>query len=75
MKKWYVVDDCISSKGETFTHPAESREQALEKALAEWDHLSEHDKEIRDAFYIGYADSDDDGCVDFETMTDITDIK
>jgi len=74
MKKWYVVDDCMSTKGEIFTTPAESLQQAREKAAAEWAHLSEHDRKLRDAFYIGFADTDDDGCVDFDTMTDTEEI-
>ena len=55
MKKWYLIDDCLASKGQVF-----------ETAL---------DQRARDDFYIGFADVDDDGCVDYDTMTSITSIK
>lgn len=75
MKKWIIVDNCLSSKGEIYTERAESREQAFTEAVAAWKHLGRHDQGIRDGFYIGFAEIDEDGNVDFDSMTDIEDIR
>lgn len=75
MKKWFVVDNCLTAKGEIFTHPADSREQAYAEATAEWKHLGQHDQSIRDDFYIGQAETDEEGNIDFDSMTDIEYIK
>ena len=74
MKKWVIVDDCLSTKGVIYTEYAECREQALENAKAEWNHLGKHDQGIRDAFYIGFAEVDDDGNVDFDSITETIDV-
>ena len=75
MKKWIIVDDCLTAKGEIFAHPVDSLEQAYAEACAEWKHLGRHDQGIRDGFYIGFAEIDEDGNVDFDSMTDIEDIR
>lgn len=68
-KKWVIVDDCTRSKAEIFTDviPASSYEDAVSEAERVWNALSDHDKELRDAFYVGLFGVDDEGIVDFET--------
>jgi len=77
MKKWIIVDDCTSSKSQQFEEIIEASDinEAEQIARREWDRLTAHDQNKRDAYYVGYAEIDDDGCVDFNSMTDIVEIK
>lgn len=76
MKSWYLIDDCTTKKAHMYDEklPATTQDRAVELACHTWNALSDHDKKLRDAFYIGLADVDEDGCVDFSSMTDIVDI-
>ena len=77
MKKWYLIDDCLASKGQVFETAldCDSQEKAFDLATREWEALSAHDQRARDDFYIGFADVDDDGCADYNTMTNVISIK
>lgn len=77
MKKWYLIDDCLHSARQVFETALDcaSKEEAFDLAVREWEALSAHDQRARDDFYIGFADVDEDGCVDYDTMTDIISIK
>lgn len=77
MEKWYLVDDCESSKAACFEEvlSAETQEDAITEARLVWDRLTLHDQRDRDEFFVGYADTDEDGCLDYDTMTDIFYIK
>ena len=77
MKKWYLIDDCLHSARQVFETALDcnSQEEAFDIAVREWEALSAHDQRARDDFYIGFADVDGDGCVDYDTMTDIISIK
>lgn len=76
-KHWYFIEDCTSSKSEIYDEilPAESQEEALTLASAKWEALTESDRRKRDEAFIGYADTDEYGCIDYDTMTDIVYIK
>ena len=75
-KKWYLIDDCTASKAQVFEEElSDDKEMAIRLATAEWNRLSQRDQKIRGAFYIGYAASDEYGCVDYNTMTEIVNIK
>lgn len=76
-RQWYLIDDCISSKGEVFESrlSCDSQEKAVEIATQEWEKLSKHDQQSRDDFYIGLAAVNADGCIDYNTMTDIVSLK
>lgn len=73
MKHWYFIEDCTSSKSEVYDEilSAETATEAFIEAAGKWDHLAEADRKRRDDAYIGCADTDEDGCVDYDTMTDI----
>ena len=77
MKTWYLIDDCIKSKGQVFEKNlhTQSKEEALDYAKREWEALSEHDQRGRDEFYIILAD--DSGCdvPDYDTSADSISIK
>lgn len=77
MKNWYYIEDCTSRRSEVYDEiiPAENATEAFCKAAGIWNRLTEHDRNERDEAYIGYADTDDDGCMDYDTMTDIYYIK
>lgn len=76
VKSWYIVDDCTKSKGQIFTEKVKgNREAAIARARAEWEELSKHDQGLREAFYVGYAAEDEDGCMILDSMTDIVEVK
>jgi hypothetical protein len=77
MKKWYLIDNCINSKGLISVDelPAATQEEALKIATLKWNRLSEHDQKCRDAYYIGYMENEDEDIIQFDTMTDIVFIK
>lgn len=77
MKKWYLIDDCLHGARQVFETAldCDSQEEAFDLATREWEALSAHDQRARDDFYIGFADVDEDNCVDYNTMTDIISIK
>lgn len=74
MKKLYMVEDCTSTRSAVYDTPlsaSDSATQAFCAAVTLFSRLTDHDQEDRDNVYVGYADTDDDGCVDYNTMTDI----
>lgn len=75
--KWYLIDDAIHARCQIFEHElkAQTKEEAIAEAKAEWNCLTTREQKDRDEFYIGYADVDEDGCVDYDSMTDIYSIK
>lgn len=77
MKHWFWIEDCTSARSEVYDEilPVESKEEALNLASAKWEALTESDRRKRDEAFIGYAEVDEDGCVDYNTMTDIVYLK
>jgi len=77
MKNWYFVQDCTNSRSEIYDEilPAKSKEDAFECASAKWEAISETDRRKTDEAFIGFADVDEFGCVDYNTMTDIVYLK
>lgn len=73
MKHWYFIEDCTSSRSEVYDEilTAGTVTEAFIEAAGKWDALTEADRNRRDDAYIGYADTDEDGCVDYDTMTGI----
>jgi len=81
MKKWVVIDDCMSSKSSTYEEilDATTAEEAEAEARFKWDRMTEYDKKLRDAYYVGLCDITpeiEEGEVYYtDTMTDIINIK
>lgn len=50
---WTLVDDCGT---DYFTSLYDSRAEALDRAEAEWNNLTDHDRKRRDAFWVGLLD-------------------
>lgn len=72
MRKWFLIDDCTTAKGAVFEEPmaAATREEAAEELRRAWDRLSKADQKARDSFRAVLAEADEDGNVDYETVTD-----
>ena len=72
MSKWFLIDDCTTAKGATFEEPmaATTREEAAEELRRAWDRLSRADQKARDDFRAVLAEADEDGIIDYETVTD-----
>lgn len=77
MARWYMIDDATTDRGQVFEIPlsADTQEEAVEAARNRFGALSRRDRDHRDACYVGRAELDADGCVDYDTMTDIYTIK
>lgn len=76
-KSWFIIDDVMASRGELFERRlfVDTREEALRQARLDWSYLTDAERDQRSAFYIGYASEDENGCVDYDSMTDIVSIK
>lgn len=77
MKKWVIIDDCTRKRSAVFDEicMAQTKEGAYAEAKAKWDALTEHDKRDRDAFFVALSGYDEDGCIDYDSMTDVMAIK
>lgn len=77
MKKWVIIDDCTKKRADIYdvTCKAQTKEGAYAEAKAVWDALTEHDKRDRDGFFVALTDFDEDGCIDYNSMTEILTIK
>ncbi len=77
MKKWVIIDDCTKKRCAVYDEicKTQTKEGAYAEAQAQWDALSEHDKKDRDGFFVALSDFDEDGCVSFDSMTDVYCIK
>ena len=50
---WTLVDDCGT---DYYTEVYASRAEAIDRAEAAWENLTEHDRKRRDAFWVGLLD-------------------
>lgn len=69
MKKWYLIEMVDGDQFETELNVT-SGEQAIEEATAIWNRLSAHDQKRRTEFFACYASTDEDGCIDFDSITE-----
>lgn len=58
--QWYGVDDCGT---DYYTEAYASRTEAIERAGAVWNNLTEHDKKRREAFWVGLLDECGDAVI------------
>lgn len=73
MKRWVIVDYADGDMFEELLPPMNKKE-AIEAAVDQWEALSAYDRKRRYEFYVGCAEVDEDGIVDFDTMTDTVDV-
>lgn len=53
MKKWCIIDDMTTRRSLEEVHAFDSKESALREAEAEWNSLTECDKQARDHYTVG----------------------
>ena len=77
MSAWYIVDDLTSQRSilETNRCQSQTQDEAILEAKRIWNALSAHDQNERDAFYVCYADENEDGEMDWETTRDVFVVK
>lgn len=81
MKKWIIIDDCTSTNSSTYEKllDATTAAEAEAEARLEWDRMTEHDKKLRDAYYVGLCDItpeiEEGEAYYTDTMTEIINIK
>lgn len=79
MTNYYIIDqikngDCFGGK-EPLTNrdgTPVTEEQAIAKANAAWNHLTEYEKSKRLEFFLVEAPADEDGCCDLDRSMVIT---
>ena len=59
-RKWCIVDEC-NKRGFCDIEECDSKEDALEKAREEWNHMSKHDQKDRDFYGVALLEFDEDG--------------
>lgn len=72
--KWYIIDD---KNGDLYEQEiiAQDRGEAIEIARSAWNGLTKHDKEQRVEFAVAYADTEADGCVDYDSVKYLASFK
>ena len=77
MKRWYIIRESVHAAGQVFETPIDAADQAdaIETARAKFSMLSKHDQDACEDFYVGFAALDEDGCIDYDSMTDVYSIK
>ena len=73
--RYVLIDDCTSEKSAMYEDLFDSKEDAIRQAEAEWNALSEHDRNIRDAYYVASCTLDEDGELDWESIEPIKEFK
>lgn len=73
MKQWYLIDE---TNGDTFCEclNTSSKAVAVREMVAQWDHLSEHDKKRRRSFYVAYMEANEDG-IDYDSMDECVELS
>ena len=77
MKQWVLIDDETTSKGEVYETKLNttSDKEAHQLAKNEWTQKTRAEMEKCDSFYIAFADIDEDGCIDYNSMTNTVIVK
>ena len=73
--RYVLIDDCTSKRASIFDQIFYTEQEAVEAAKAEWESLTTHDKEERDAYYVGTCIIDEDGEVDWDSIDPIIEYK
>lgn len=68
MKKYIVVDDSTTKKGDMSINTYDSKEEAIERAEYLLAHMTKYDKNKCDAFYVVICELDEEGEVDFNSV-------
>lgn len=73
---WYLADERTAGMIDVFEEKlnATNKMEAIREATREWYHTAPADRKRRTDFYIGQAETDEDGNIIYESMRDYTDI-
>ncbi len=73
---WYLVDERTITGTDIFEEKlnATNKTEAIREAVREWYHMAPADRKRRTDFYIGQAETDEDGNIVYESMRNYTDI-
>ena len=76
-RRWFLVDDCMTKGAfcEEEDLKVATQAEAVAKARRMWSQLTKRDQDDRDQYYVCLAGTDDDGCIIYETATNIVEIK
>lgn len=77
MKKWYIIDDATTARGQIFDNctNTDDMDEALQLAQKEWNQLTKDEQEKRDDFYIALGAKDEDDCLDWNSVTKCVSFK
>ena len=75
--KWYIIEDRTTDRGQVFSHPieAQTKEEAIKAGCFRYGCLTDAEKRGCDDFYVCRAELDEDGCLDYDSIEDVYDIK
>lgn len=72
MKKYFVIDSCISKAGEEWSEMLDTASEAEAVAIAEsmWNKMSHSDRKRRNDFYLGFGveDPENKGYPDYDSL-------
>lgn len=70
MKQFYLIDERTSGMTDTFIEKldATTKEKAIREATKAWYHMTPADRKSRTDFYIGKFDTDEEGCIEFNSI-------
>lgn len=67
MSNWFIIDEREDAFFEDAI-PAKSEEEAIEIGRRAWNKLTKHDQDRREDFYVCFADTYEDGSVNYDTI-------
>lgn len=73
MMQWYLIDE---TNGDSFGEclNTSSKAVAVREMVAQWNHLSDHDKKRRRSFYVAYMEANEDG-IDYDSMDECVELS
>ena len=72
---YVLIDDCTTKRASVFEQIFKTEKEAIEFANAEWEVMPEHNKKVRDAYYVASCTLDEDGELDWESIEPIKEFK
>lgn len=70
--KYAVIDQ---TTGDWFENVFDTEKAAINQANYEWHIMSTHDKKRRTAYYVASCETDEDGCIDWDSVKPIKTYK
>lgn len=76
MRKWYLIEDCTTSRAAVYHTELRSADKAgaVAEGIEIWSGLTRKDREDREAVFVISAEADEHGDPGFDSAEDWTDI-